>query len=152
MALETMALETVAYVSEARRGFTAGELKAILRHGRAKNFRLGVCGYLVYDGEHFAQVLEGPAGPVAELLDNIERDERHHSLRVLCRERIDAPAFASSALGCVNLAVTASPDARELRCLLRSFMNVASQPLPTVRAFFGLFGDTARHDLAGLYM
>jgi len=147
-----MELETVAYASEARRGFTAGELKAILRHGRAKNFRLGICGYLVFDGEHFAQVLEGPQGAVTELLASIRRDERHHALRVLCHEPIEAPEFASSALGCVNLTAASSADARDLRCLLRSFTCAPSQPLPTVRAFFRLFGGEPRHDLAGLLM
>ncbi len=148
-----MALETVAYVSDARRGLGVRDLKAILRRAREKNFRLGVTGFLVFDGVRFVQLLEGPPEALAALLETIAADDRHEGLRVLCREAVAERAFGDSPLGCVNLVAPASPAAAELRGLMRALADGPCIDLPAVQGFFRTFADGgSREDLARLVL
>ena len=55
----------------------------ILRQSRERNQADGVGGALVFDGERFGQLLEGPPQVVGALAARIERDPRHRSFHVL---------------------------------------------------------------------
>ena len=55
----------------------------ILRQARERNRLDGVGGALVFDGERFCQLMEGPPETVSALAARIERDPRHRSFHVL---------------------------------------------------------------------
>lgn len=55
----------------------------ILRQARERNRAHGIGGALVFDGERFCQLLEGPPDSVDPLAASIERDPRHGSFHVL---------------------------------------------------------------------
>ncbi|HEX9954984.1 MAG TPA: BLUF domain-containing protein, partial [Allosphingosinicella sp.] len=61
----------------------SSQVADIVDVARARNSGLSVTGALVFSEQSFAQVLEGPAAAVEELMASIERDPRHHRLSVL---------------------------------------------------------------------
>ena len=59
------------------------ELEAIVNVALDRNAKLLVTGALVFTGKRFAQVLEGSAGAVDELMTSICRDRRHTDVDVV---------------------------------------------------------------------
>ncbi len=75
------------YVSTVTDAFQREGLAALGEQAALANARLGVTGLLVYNGQHFMQLLEGEDAAVDQLLDRIARDERHSGLAVIRRDR-----------------------------------------------------------------
>ena len=73
-------LDHVFYVSRAKIDPCGAEPRRILDVATSRNARLKITGVLFYSGEHFAQVLEGPRQPLAEVMDSIRNDARHDML------------------------------------------------------------------------
>lgn len=59
------------------------EVAQIVAGSVSRNARLGVTGALVSTGTYFAQLLEGPEGAVAELMQSINADARHMRVRTI---------------------------------------------------------------------
>ena len=59
------------------------ELGRILDRARQRNAALGVTGALLFSGDCFAQVLEGPAPAVEAVFEAIQHDPRHSDVVVL---------------------------------------------------------------------
>lgn len=62
----------------------------ILKTARANNSIHGETGVLIFDGIHFAQLVEGTHDAIEQLRRNLERDKRHAEMRVLS----DGPAVS----------------------------------------------------------
>jgi hypothetical protein len=58
-------------------------IASILATSRRSNQKVGITGALIFDGEGFAQVLEGPRGAVERTYASIRIDTRHHSVTLL---------------------------------------------------------------------
>jgi hypothetical protein len=71
----------------------ADELQDIVEVARTQNERLSVTGALLYTEDHFAQILEGPAAAVADLMEQIARDPRHTDLKVIWTDAPDMRVF-----------------------------------------------------------
>lgn len=72
----------------------------IVNAARHKNRHQGITGVLVFDGQAFAQYLEGPPAALVQLKGALLRDDRHVALQVLHEATVDAPrAFPHWALG-----------------------------------------------------
>ena len=71
------------YVSRLAPGCDFGIVKEIVTVSRQRNPARGITGALLFDGEHFGQLLEGPEQMVRSLVDRIGRDARHTDMRVL---------------------------------------------------------------------
>jgi Sensors of blue-light using FAD len=71
------------YTSRLAAGRDFGVVKQIVDVARERNPASGISGALLFDGEHFCQLLEGPEDPVRALMARIERDERHVDVRIL---------------------------------------------------------------------
>lgn len=95
-----MAVSSLLYVSKSLVPVAAqaGELHHILGVARARNERLSVTGALLYTQQHFAQVLEGPAAAVAELMELIAADPRHTRLKVIWTDELLGRSFAGWSL------------------------------------------------------
>jgi hypothetical protein len=82
-----MPVHQIVYCSKNRISGTskdvAVEIGSILSIARAKNKKAGISGALLFNGEAFAQVLEGPLGAVEEIFEHIQRDERHSDVVML---------------------------------------------------------------------
>lgn len=59
------------------------ELGRILDRARQRNAALGVTGALLFSGDRFAQVVEGPAPAVEAVFEAIQHDPRHSDVVVL---------------------------------------------------------------------
>ena len=114
----------------------AHEIEAILAIGEQRNAKLGVTGALVFTHRHFAEIIEGPADALAELMTSIRRDPRHADLSEVDCLGIDRPTFARWAMAYhgpatyvgkrVEALLTGggSADAYELRSLIRELSRV----------------------------
>src|SRR5689334_22556965 len=77
-----MTLRSVTYTSLARPDLKESDLEAIHETARCENGRRDVTGLLIFNGTHFLQIIEGDAGTLTQLVDNLRRDERHSRLEV----------------------------------------------------------------------
>ncbi|WP_373488101.1 BLUF domain-containing protein [Blastomonas sp.] len=91
-----MALTSVLYIS--RSTIPAAEAERVV--GRivatavACNPPVGLTGALLFTGTHFAQVLEGTADAIDDLLANIRKDPRHDQMLVVDRSALAERRFA----------------------------------------------------------
>lgn len=114
----------------------AREIGSILAVGERRNAKLGVTGALVFTHRHFAEIIEGPADALAQLMTSIRRDPRHADLFEVDCLAIDRPTFARWAMAYhgpatyvgkrVEALLTGGTvaDARELRSLICALSQV----------------------------
>lgn len=74
-------LHRLLYVSQAHVDPCGPEPRRILEGATQRNAELGITGLLCFSGDHFAQVLEGPAAALEEVMTSIRADGRHKPLR-----------------------------------------------------------------------
>lgn len=77
------------------------EVSCIVASARERNSANCVTGMLVFTGEHFAQLLEGPEEAIDMIMASIRQDPRHHSLREFV-EPVSERSFAAWSLGYVG--------------------------------------------------
>ena len=77
----------------------AAEVGRICVQSRANNLRDSISGLLVFDGQAFCQLVEGPDPRIADLRGRLERDSRHRAMRVLQFGSVKERRFASWRLG-----------------------------------------------------
>lgn len=87
-------LISLVYTSSASASFRETALAHLLEESRELNGARDITGMLLYRGECFIQVLEGPAAVVRALAARISQDVRHRDMRVLLEEPIEGRRFA----------------------------------------------------------
>jgi len=65
------------------------EVGALVEKARSRNAELGITGALIFTGDHFAQIVEGPGAEIDTLMARILHDPRHHSVQHF--EDLDVP-------------------------------------------------------------
>ena len=70
------------YFSELAPPTRAMEVAKIVKTARSNNAKLNITGILIFDGQHFCQLLEGDKTHVATLMNTIMTDPRHHELHI----------------------------------------------------------------------
>ena len=65
------------YKSRARQNFSNSDLEKMLSRAQIKNKSKDITGLLVFDGQHFLQILEGEREVVEATFEHIQKDERH---------------------------------------------------------------------------
>jgi len=83
------------YSSEATPDLKIEDLQSMLAQARINNQALGITGVLVFVEGVFLQILEGEHDKVIELTGKIERDPRHHSVKVFHSQDVGERAFTS---------------------------------------------------------
>ena len=83
------------YSSQATVPMSVAELEEILVDARAGNEKRNITGALVYIDGIFLQVLEGERETVLSLMRSIEKDTRHHSVKVFHQAEVDRPTFGN---------------------------------------------------------
>lgn len=88
------------YVSLSRIPLPAhlGEVGALVHAAQRRNTELAVTGALIFTGRHFAQLLEGPAPAVGQLMASIDRDSRHEQVTVIETMQRETRRFPSWSL------------------------------------------------------
>lgn len=86
-------LYSLVYFSHAVAPLDDDGIQTLLDQSRTKNARLNVTGLLLYNGDMFAQCLEGTQGAVSSLYATIRIDDRHRDARVLAEGAISERCF-----------------------------------------------------------
>lgn len=87
-------LISVIYVSVADPTIGEGEIADIVTTAQRNNARDDITGALIYNGQNFMQLLEGPAIKVDACLAAIRDDRRHSGMVEIRRRAIDSREFA----------------------------------------------------------
>ncbi len=88
-------LISLSYISKATQDKGLLALMRLTDQAAQVNQRLGLSGVLFYENQHFGQILEGPRAEVMRLWEKIQKDPRHHHVRILKLEDISARIFPS---------------------------------------------------------
>lgn len=88
-----MDLTSLTYTSLARLDLQSSDLEDIHRSARELNALDGITGLLVFNGNHFLQIIEGSRNAIEELLDRLRRDPRHTGLEVRDERRVQKRSF-----------------------------------------------------------
>lgn len=99
------------------------EVQKILESSRRNNVRDGVTGALLFNGEWFAQVLEGPLARVEMTFERIQCDPRHADVTVLESGPTDARIFADW-----SMAYAGADDAERARMQAVRFERLLENP------------------------
>lgn len=70
------------------------EIASILEISRSNNARAGITGALLFNGNGFAQVLEGPMEAVEETYERIQCDPRHSDVVLLSNGETSERSFS----------------------------------------------------------
>ena len=103
------------YVSRVVEPVSSADLKSLVAHARNFNSIHHITGILFYDGEHFAQVLEGGYEEVESLFARIQQDRRHFQVTVVTRTR--RPRREYPHWGMAGHMVAAKQFAELVKCL-----------------------------------
>lgn len=110
------------------------DVELIVAQSQARNAARAITGALIYTGQHFAQLLEGPASAVEPLFDRIVADPRHQCVTIVDRCGVQRRMFSNWHMLYSGRSFFAD---RQVRALLH--------PLP------GASRDRAREKLLGLF-
>lgn len=99
MSTDDTTLLSLVYTSKAAAPFRETALTHLLEQARSLNGARDITGMLLYRGERFIQVLEGPAHVVRRLARTIGQDARHRDMRILVEEPIEERQFEDWTMG-----------------------------------------------------
>lgn len=68
-------------------------ISKIVSHAQTKNAELRVTGALLFTGQHFAQIFEGPPEYIHMLMTSIFNDSRHRNVKVVDTRPISSRQF-----------------------------------------------------------
>lgn len=83
------------YASAPTSSFNISDIDNILAACSRNNTEREVTGFLIYDGETFVQLLEGPPDAVETTIQKIKGDKRHENIRTLVYEPTHSRNFGS---------------------------------------------------------
>lgn len=90
----TESLYQLVYVSRRAEKLTRHDIvDGIVLPAMLKNRRLNISGCLWFDDGFFFQVMEGEGRDISRVYEAIEKDRRHHSIRVLAAQPIEKRDF-----------------------------------------------------------
>lgn len=92
-------LRQMFYLSRAATTLTDVEIRQIVQTSQRNNRRKDITGCLLYSGKHFAQVLEGDAAALDELVARIAKDSRHSGFVVVIDRDVSVRRFPDWSMG-----------------------------------------------------
>ena len=79
----------MSYISRSKTKMSSKELEQLELHASSMNQKFEITGFLVYDGFHFFQYIEGPEEHIKQLYSNICNDTRHGSVTELSSGNVE---------------------------------------------------------------
>ncbi len=102
-----MSLLQIAYISQSRlpedSGARAREIERISATAHRHNAAHGISGYFAFDGERFAQIIEGEAASVRGTYLRISGDPRHSDIVPLGERAVATRDFEAWTMGFAHL-------------------------------------------------
>lgn len=96
-------LSTIIYRSRPGVSVNTLFLQNLVLHSRSKNERVNVTGILLYNGQHFFQVLEGSFDAVTAVFQRISKDVRHNHIVEIMRDYAPSRRFGSCGMQVFDL-------------------------------------------------
>lgn len=96
-------LKQLVYVSKPKAEMSLSEVRALLVKARINNHFQDITGILLFDGETFLQVLEGPEDAVLPLFDKIAQDPRHTQVDALFQRSVSTRDFDDWSMGLAHI-------------------------------------------------
>ncbi len=87
------------YSSKSSEGVGESDFRAIAMFSALNNLARGVTGLLLTHNDEIMQVLEGEESEVRALYNTIEKDKRHHSVKVIAEREVEKTEFANWSMG-----------------------------------------------------
>lgn len=78
-------MERLIYTSVAAEGIGGGDVFEIVETSARNNVKRDISGFLIFKHGRFLQLVEGETDALEELMQSLQRDPRHHSLKILRR-------------------------------------------------------------------
>ena len=103
-------LISLVYVSSSVRELEDSEVIDILRTSRTNNSSRGITGMLLYKDGNFLQVVEGPEDVITNLMEKVERDNRHRGLIILTKRPLQERQFADWSMAFTDLGSLSEED------------------------------------------
>jgi hypothetical protein len=82
------------YVSEPAQEMSFLGLMRLLYHSYLSNANKGITGALIFENNHFGQVIEGPKDQIEDLWKRIQKDSRHKNIRLIDSKPIKHRSFS----------------------------------------------------------
>ena len=92
-------LYEVLYVSTLSSSVSVAEVAIIARHARVANEQRDITGLLIFDGQRFCHLVEGPKKTALSLVEKIRMDPRHTDVEVLHHADIAERRFRAFSMG-----------------------------------------------------
>lgn len=90
-----MRLASLLYVSRSLiEGDVDNVVHSIIERARCQNAAVQITGAMLFTGSRFAQILEGPAAAVLELIGQIVADERHTDILLVQVKSLESRVFS----------------------------------------------------------
>ena len=129
----------------------------------SKNALIGITGLLMFDGEYFLQILEGPVGSISTLFELIKVDKRHVNVVKIMNEAIPRRRFDSWSSCLIDpknkIQMWSGKSLKDIRAADQKDINVFVKELATERvatvieAFIrGHWDDLPHRDAAGSFV
>lgn len=96
-----MRISRLVYISE-RNAAVPADMADLIRKSRSNNARVGVTGFLISDGEYFAQALEGPRWAVTHIYNHVAKDPRHRRLHIVSCMDVGRRLFPNWPMGLMH--------------------------------------------------
>lgn len=96
-------LRQIVYFSKPTRSMSLKEVRELLIKAQINNHFKDVTGMLLFDGNSFLQVLEGPKETVMALYEKIEHDPRHTQCTTLVEREVPQRDFGQWSMGLAHI-------------------------------------------------
>lgn len=96
-------LSTLIYRSKSLQNFSQTDIEKLSAKAFSNNVKLNVTGILLFDGEYFLQVLEGPSEAVNAIFKKLSNDPRHSNIVTMLHGHEGKHRFGSWGMYCVKV-------------------------------------------------
>ena len=86
-------MERLIYTSEANGRLSGDEVFEIVETSARNNAKRDISGFLIFKDGRFLQLIEGETDSLEVLMQTLERDPRHHSIRIVKRTAANQREF-----------------------------------------------------------
>src|SRR3954469_21078532 len=117
-----------------RRPTGSSQLLEIVRSAERNNLALTLTGALLFDKDHFVQVLEGERGAVTNLFIRIAQDSRHDDLCLMDARSVSGRHFPNWSMALIErpLAAPLDPDSLSADDLVAFMTNRLAETSGTI--------------------
>ncbi|WP_179339555.1 BLUF domain-containing protein [Winogradskyella ludwigii] len=117
---------SVIYQSKAQDNFSPKDIELMLIKAKRKNKKHKITGCIVYSGNKFIQMIQGPKQEITDLYKDIKADNRHFSVITLLEKASKEKIWSDWSMAMLNFS-GGSKQVMSSRILLESYFETANK-------------------------